>query len=128
MTKDKFNRILKEKVKESTLKYLLGKKGTEIEYTTLELDEYLPPFGSNLTVAEQRDLFSFRNRMVDIPNHFPKVKTEFKCIGGEIENMKHIYNCEPQSEKKKNKVWIMRKYSKEYQTTNRCIQNSETIL
>ena len=103
MTKDKFNRILKEKVKESTLKYLLGKKGTEIEYTTLELDEYLPPFGSNLTVAEQRDLFSFRNRMVDIPNNFPKGKTEFKCIGREIENMKHIYNCEPLSEKKRTK-------------------------
>ena len=59
MTKDKFKRILKEKVKESALKYLLekkGKKGKEIEYTTLEMAEYLQPFGNKLTVADQRDL------------------------------------------------------------------------
>ena len=103
MAKDKFNRILKEKVKESALKYLLekkGKKGKEIEYTTLEMAEYLQPFGNKLTVAEQRDLFSIKNRMVDIPSNFPKGKTEFKCICGEIENMNHIYNCELLSEKK----------------------------
>ena len=59
MTKDKFKRILKEKVKESALKYLLekkGKKGKEIEYTTLEMAEYLQPFGNKLTVAEQKRL------------------------------------------------------------------------
>ena len=77
MTKDKFNRILKEKVKESALKYLLkqrGKKGKEIEYTTLEMAEYLQPFGNNLTVTEKRNLYSIRNRMVDIPSNFPKEK------------------------------------------------------
>ena len=70
--------------------------------------EYLQPFDNNLSVAEQRDLFSIRNRMVDIPSNFPKEKTEFKYICGEIQNMKHIYNCEL---RKKNKVWIM--HSKE---------------
>ena len=29
--------------------------------------------------------------MVNIP--LPKGKTEYKCICGEIENMKHFYNC-----------------------------------
>ena len=37
--------------------------------------EYLQPVGNNLTVAEKKDLFSIRNRMVDIPNNFPKGKT-----------------------------------------------------
>ena len=103
MTKNKFNTILKEKVKENALKYLLekqGKKGKEIVYTTLEMAEYLQPFGNKLTVAEKRDLFSYRNRMVNIPSNFPKGKTEYTCICGEKENMKHIYNCELLSEKK----------------------------
>ena len=107
MTKNKFNTILKEKVKESALKYLLekqGKKGKEIEYTTLEMAEYLQPFGNKLTVAEKRDLFSYRNRMVNIPSNFPKGKTEYTCICGEKENMKHIYNCELLSEKKEQGV------------------------
>ena len=107
MTKDKFNRILKEKVKESALKYLLkqrGKKGKEIEYTTLEMAEYLQPFGNNLTVTEKRNLYSIRNRMVDIPSNFPKEKTEFQCICGEKENMEHIYNCELLSDKKEQRI------------------------
>jgi hypothetical protein len=33
------------------LKYLLEKQGKEIEYTTLEMAEYLQPVGNKLTVA-----------------------------------------------------------------------------
>ena len=62
--------------------------------------EYLQPFGNKLTVEEKRELFSIRNRMVDIPDNFPKGKTEFKCICGEKENMSHLYKCELLRQKK----------------------------
>ena len=107
MTKNKFNRILKEKIKVSALKYLLekkGHKGKEIEYGSLQMAEYLQPFGNKLTVEEKRELFSIRNRMVDIPDNFPRGKTEFKCICGEQENMSHLYNCELLSEKKEKRL------------------------
>ena len=103
MTKEKFNRILKEKIKVIALKYLLqkrGQKGKEIEYGSLQMAEYLQPFGNKLTVEEKRELFSIRNRMVDIPSNFPKGRKEFKCLCGEKENMKHIYQCELLSQKK----------------------------
>ena len=107
MTKNKFNRILKEKIKVSSLKYLLekkGHKGKETEYGSLQMAEYLQPFGNKLTVEEKRELFSIRNRMVDIPDNFPRGKTEFKCICGEQENMSHLYNCELLSEKKEKRL------------------------
>ena len=107
MTKNKFNKILKEKIKVSALKYLLkkkGHKGKEIEYGSLQMAEYLQPFGNKLTVEEKRELFSIRNRMVDIPDNFPRGKTEFKCICGEQENMSHLYNCELLSEKKEKRL------------------------
>ena len=37
--------------------------------------------------------------MVNIPSNFLKGKTEYTCICGEKENMKHILNCELLSEK-----------------------------
>ena len=102
MSKNKFSTVLKQN-RESALKYLLqkrGKKGKEIEYTSLDMAEYLQPFGNKLTVEEKQNLFSIRNRMVNIPRNFPKGETEYPCICGETENMGHIYNCEILSERK----------------------------
>ena len=47
MKKEKYKSILKEKVSEAALKYLInkqGKKGREIRYPFLEMSEYLLPF------------------------------------------------------------------------------------
>ena len=74
MTKTKFSRILKIKIKKNALSYLIrkrGKKGGEISYTTLEMAEYLQPYNASLTIEQKCELFEVRNRMVQIPHNFP---------------------------------------------------------
>ena len=70
MTKTKFSRILKVKIKKNAFSYLIrkrGKKGGEISYTSLEMAEYLQPCNANLTIEQKHELFEVRNRMVLIP-------------------------------------------------------------
>ena len=91
-----FNRIVREKCKEGAYNYLMkrrGSKGAEIEYPRIEMAEYLLP-NDEFTIEDQRNLFSMRNRMVDIPSNFvSSEKNESKCLCGEKENMRHIYSC-----------------------------------
>ena len=70
-----------------------GSKGIEIEYSSLKMAEYLLP-NDDLTITEQRHIFSIRNRMINIENNF-RGKLEKKiCICGEYEDMQHFYSCE----------------------------------
>ena len=97
MTKQRFKKILKLKINEAALKYLLEKrksKGKEIEYKSIQMEEYLLPSNSVLTIEQKRNMFAVKNRMVDIPANFPNEykKTTFCC--NEIETMKHLYICE----------------------------------
>ena len=70
-----------------------GSKGAEIEYPRIEMAEYLLP-NDEFTIEDQRNLFSMRNRMVDIPSNFvSSEKNESKCLHEEKENMRHIYSC-----------------------------------
>ena len=88
MTKNKFTKILKEKMMKNALIYLTGKqknKGKEIQYTSIEMAEYLLPSTSDISVDTKRKLFSVRNKMADIPANFQDQ------ICGEAENMKHLY-------------------------------------
>ena len=81
MTKQKYLRILKEKIFNSALEYLLGKKGIkggEITYTSIEMSEYLQPYNRNLTVGQKEEMFAVRNRMVNIPGNFGS-KTKCEC-------------------------------------------------
>ena len=102
MSKRKYSTILKDKTREFALKYLLekrGSKGQEIEYSNLEMADYLLPFNNCLTIDEKCELFAVKNRMIDIPNNFSS-KSEHKCECGEIETMSHIYKCELYNEGK----------------------------
>ena len=55
--------------------------------------EYLLP-DNCLTIENKRQLFSIRNRMIDISSNFSsKQKTMSLCFCGNKENMKHIYEC-----------------------------------
>ena len=97
MSKNKFNQILKNKLRVNALKYLTNKQGTkgkDIQYSTIEMSEYLLPSNKNLTLEEKRRQFAIRNKMVDIPANFPKTKEETICFCGKVENMNHIYECE----------------------------------
>ena len=104
MNKNKFTIILKQKIKENALEYLLkkhGSKGKEIKYTFLEMADYLHPFNNELTIEEKQFVFALRNRMVNIPHNIGN--SEHECICGEIEDQKHLYNCELLSENKEQK-------------------------
>ena len=92
-------------MRQNALVYLLGKqgqKGKEISYSTLEMAEYLQPSNSALTIEQKRDLFSIRNRMLDIPQNFPGKNIQNTCVCGETEEMIHIYNCEMLKESETN--------------------------
>ena len=95
ISKKRYSIILKKKITEIALNYLLdkrGSKGSEINYTSLEMSEFLLPFNNKLTISEKCELFAVRNRMIDIPSNFSS-NCEAKCECGVIENMKHIYEC-----------------------------------
>jgi hypothetical protein len=100
MTKQKFTRLLREKVNKGALEYLTGKqgfKGQEIQYSCVEMSEYLLPTNKKLTIEEKRQLFGMRNKMLDIPSNFNS-KSEDKCECGEISDMEHIYYCDTEVE------------------------------
>ena len=82
--------MLKMKIKENALEYLLGKKGSkgsEIDYSELEMANYLLPLNDKLKIEEEQRLFAIRNRMIEIPNNFGKSEI---CYCGEQENMLHV--------------------------------------
>ena len=64
------------------------------------MSEYLLPI-CELTIAEKQKMFSIKNRMVDIPANFPANKSTHICACGQIEDMKHVYNCEEINGKQK---------------------------
>ena len=98
MRKNQFRNILKQNTHEKALEYLYerrGTKGKEIEYSRLQMSEYLlPQKNENLSIADKQYIFAIRNRMIDIEFNFPKNKiSKTLCCCGEIENMNHIYSC-----------------------------------
>ena len=97
MTKNKFSQILKCKARIKAFEYLTNKQGTkgkDIIYSSIEMSEYLLPINKNLTLEQKRRQFAIRNKMIDIPANFPKSKQKSICFCGDIEDMKHIYECE----------------------------------
>ena len=102
MTKSEFTSILKERMAENALAYLVGKqgeKGKEIKYMSLEMSEYLQPINQNLTIEEKCEMFSIRNQMIQIPYNFPGKNKENKCLCEKNEDMVHIFNCETYKKK-----------------------------
>ena len=57
---------------------------------------YLMSNNTFLKIENKKELFSYRNKMVNIPAHYKSrnenIMCQTKC--GEIENMEHIYNCQ----------------------------------
>ena len=94
MTKNRFKSLIKSRILINALEYLnkkRGSKGKELEYSTIEMAEYLMPFNMKLNIEDKRKLFEMRNRMTRIENNFGN--KEEKCICGAIETMAHIYYC-----------------------------------
>ena len=64
-------------------------KGKEIEYTQLEMAEYLLPINKKLTLEKKREMFSVRNRMINIELIFKNRKQIAECLCQNEENMEH---------------------------------------
>ena len=80
MKKEKYKSIVKEKVSEAALKYLInkqGKKGREIKYPSLEMSEYLLPYNKQ-SIEEKREMFAVKTSMVNITANFSS-NSEIKC-------------------------------------------------
>ena len=95
MPKESFSQMIKQKISEISLKYLLKKrnlKGKEISYDRLEMADYFMPYNEYLNIEEKQNLFSVRNRMVEIGNNFGKNENCVMCQTKE--DMIHIYSCE----------------------------------
>ena len=96
-SKSQFSNILKLKVKENVLKFLLNRqksKGKDIKNENIRMAEYLLPY-SKLSVSQKQKMFEIRNRMFEIQENFlMKEMKETSCPCGEEETMLHIYNCE----------------------------------
>ena len=102
MKKRKYTQILKEKIREAALDYLLdkqGKKGKENKFVYLEIAEYLLPLNNKQTIEEKCEMFAVKTSMVNIPANFSS-KCEINCECGLKEDMAHIYNCEIYNMKK----------------------------
>ena len=94
MTSKMYRELIKVKCLELAYQYLMkkrGQKGKEIIYQKIEMAQYLSP-NNSLEIKEQRKIFEMRNRMTNIHANY-STKSEQLCICGEIENMKHIYEC-----------------------------------
>ena len=57
---------------------------------------YLKPHNKCLSIEQKKELFSYRNRMLNISANFSSKETNQMCLAkcGKYENMEHIYNCE----------------------------------
>ena len=65
-----------------------------MHYSKLKMADYLQLGYENLTITEQRSIFSIRNRMIEIPANFQSGTKIEKCRCGKNENMEHLYICE----------------------------------
>ena len=57
------------------------------------MSDYLLPSTSGLTISEKQEMFSIKNRMVQISYNFPQNKNIDECLCGEKETLEHIYSC-----------------------------------
>ena len=95
ISSNKFKDILGKSINKRGL-YLLqkrGSKGNEIKYSCIKMAEYLLPNDEELSISDQRYIFSIINRMVPILENFPNSQTGKICSCGQIESMRHIYIC-----------------------------------
>ena len=96
MSISQFKNLVRTKCNEGAYRYLMnkrGSKGNEINYSKIEMSEYLMP-NNPLTIDNKRKLFSIRNKMVKIESNFSSTQNNSsKCACMETENLKHIYIC-----------------------------------
>ena len=100
ISKDKFKKIVKIKVKEKAFKYLselqeTHSKSKNIKYHDLSLQEYLKPDTSDLSIKEKSFIFNARSRMLNVSCNFKDGKSSILCrkCDDEYETQEHLLSC-----------------------------------
>ena len=119
MSKYQYTKILKEEIMKNASYYLIrkcGKKGTEIEYSCLQMADYLQPFCADLTIEQKSEMFAVRNWIIQIDYNFSKNNLQTKCWCNDNEDMRHIiYQCELLSDtNNERKISTLRKNPRPY--------------
>ena len=73
MLKQRYGNILKQRISEVALRYLLekqGTKGSEMKHEYIEMAEYLLTFNNHLTIEDKCEMFEVKNRMKKFPHFF----------------------------------------------------------
>ena len=80
------------------LKLNIKSKGKEIQYTKLELKQYIASY-SNLNLQEKKEVFKIRTRMTDVKKNFKNKYENLNCDRCKEKNQlneetqEHIYKC-----------------------------------
>jgi hypothetical protein len=102
MSKSKYKCLIKRKIKEMALKYLLDKKnhrngkGNEIQYTSLKMQGYLISEDMDILNQERKYIFQLRTKMhFKIKSHFRHMHLDSICDGCRIDESttKHTLEC-----------------------------------
>ena len=118
-----YKQILKQQIQKVSLKYLLGIrkiKGSQIEYKSMQMSDYLLP---NLYIQSNEDkklLYALRNQMFQLNEDSFQNKNKLCLCGKEEENITNLYNCQLLNTNK-----IKYPYEKIYNGT--CFEQSEII-
>ena len=90
MSKSKYKCLIKRKIKEKALKYLLDKKnhrngkGNKIQYTSLKMQGYL--ISKDMDILNQEYIFQLRTKMhFKIKSHFRHMHLDSLCDGCRID-------------------------------------------
>ena len=103
MSKSKYKCLVKRKVQEKALKYLLDKKnhrngkGNEIQYTSLKMQGYLISEDMDILNHERKYIFQLRTKMnFKVKTHFKGMYRNTVCDGCNISESttKHSLECE----------------------------------
>ena len=102
MPKSKYKQIIKRKIRGHAFQYLVEKKdrrngkGKEIQYTELDMQNYLKTENIDINNNERKLTFQLRTRMCyQIKSHFRSMYEDSVCEGCQKEesNTQHILEC-----------------------------------
>ena len=108
MTKTMFKNLVKEKTEKNSLQFLklhIKSKGKEIEYSEVEMKQYLASL-SILTLQEKKEVFKIRTRMTEVKSNFKQRYNNLNCDNCgkndqfNEETQEHVYNCTESNEDK----------------------------
>ena len=101
MSKKKFKNIIKKKIYDKAFQYLIDRKSlhskvSHIKYNSLQLQDYLKPGNSDISISEMKYIFHLKTRSIDIKQNYKnKYNGNLDCISclKSSETMRHILEC-----------------------------------